>query len=206
VENFDNCSDAILLSRALAGEEAAFLRLYERLKGAIFRYVFYMTNSKMTAEEVVQEVFIQLLKEGSGYREERGEVSAFAFGIARNFVRRIERREHPYEPIPADESLENQPGNLMSQAESPAGQIMRNEVTARVQGAIASLPDHYRQVVVLCDLCELSYEEAAQQLRCAVGTVRSRLHRAHALLTQKLKPLRSRETDVEATGTEGCLI
>ena len=206
MENFDNCSDAILLSRALAGEEAAFLRLYERLKGAIFRYVFYMTNSKMTAEEVVQEVFIQLLKEGSGYREERGEVSAFAFGIARNFVRRIERREHPYEPIPADESLENQPGNLMSQAESPAGQIMRNEVTARVQGAIASLPDHYRQVVVLCDLCELSYEEAAQQLRCAVGTVRSRLHRAHALLTQKLKPLRSRETDVEATGTEGCLI
>ena len=206
MENFDNCSDAILLRRALAGEEDAFLRLYQKLKGGIFRYAFYMTNSKVTAEEVVQEVFIQLLKEGSGYREERGEVSAFAFGIARNFVRRIERRERPYEPIPADESLENMQGNLMLQPESLAGQVIRNEVAARVQAAVASLPDHYRQAVVLCDLCDLSYEEAAQRLRCAVGTVRSRLHRAHALLTQKLKPLRSRESDVEATGTEGCLI
>jgi len=206
VENFDNCSDAVLLRRALAGEEEAFLRLYKRLKGGIFRYAFYMTNSKMTAEEVVQEVFIQLLKEGGAYREERGEVGAFAFGIARNFVRRIERRERPYEPIPANESLESLQGNLASQSDSLAGQLVRNEIAAHVRAAIASLPDHYRQAVVLCDLCELSYEEAAQRLRCAVGTVRSRLHRAHALLTQKLKPLRSRESDVEATGTEGCLI
>lgn len=206
MENFDNCSDAVLLRRALAGEEEAFLRLYKRLKGGIFRYAFYMTNSKMTAEEVVQEVFIQLLKEGGAYREERGEVGAFAFGIARNFVRRIERRERPYEPIPANESLESLQGNFASQSDSLAGQLVRNEIAAHVQAAIASLPDHYRQAVVLCDLCELSYEEAAQRLRCAVGTVRSRLHRAHALLTQKLKPLRSRESDVEATGTEGCLI
>jgi len=205
VENFDNCSDAVLLRRALAGEEDAFLRMYERLKGGIFRYAFYMTNSRMVAEEVVQEVFIQLLNDGGGYREERGEVGAFAFGIARNFVRRIERRERPYESIPSDESLGNLRG-LTSEPETLAGQMMRNEVAARVQAAIASLPDHYRQAVVLCDLCELSYEEAAQRLGCAVGTVRSRVHRAHALLTQKLKPLQSREPDIEATGTEGCLI
>ena len=65
--------------------------------------------------------------------------------------------------------------------------------------------DHYRQTVVLCDLCELSYEQAATRLNCAVGTIRSRLNRAHTLLAQKLKPLRNRQP-LEATGTEGCLI
>lgn len=198
MQNFDDCSDAVLLSRALAGEERAFLALYERLKSGIFRYAFYMTNSRTASEEVTQEVFMTLLKEGQNYRETRGDVGAFAFGIARNFVRRLERRERAYEPLPESEPED--------QREPLATQVARRQVTSRVQAAIASLPDHYRQAVVLCDLCELSYEEAAQRLRCAVGTVRSRLNRAHHLLAQKLQPLRDRRSDVEATGTEGCLI
>jgi len=204
VENFDNCSDGVLLTRALAGEEPAFLALYQRLKGGIFRYAFYMTGSRTAAEEVTQEVFLMLLKEGGSYRENRGEVGAFAFGITRNLVRRIERRERAYEPLPGDDMLDNLAGS--DEREPLAAQVARSQVTARVQAAIASLPDHYRQPVVLCDLCELSYEEAAQRLRCAVGTVRSRLNRAHHLLAQKLETLRSRRPDIEATGTEGCLI
>ena len=206
MENFENCSDAVLLRRAFAGEEAAFLVLYEKLKGGIFRYAFYMTNSRTAAEEVTQEVFILLLKDGGNYREERGDVGAFAFGIARNFVRRIERRERAYEPLPADDALGRLSSDLVSEAESLASRMVRNEVVDRVQAAIATLPDHYRQVVVLCDLCELSYEEAATRLRCAVGTIRSRLNRAHSLLAQKLKPFRSRQADIEAAGPEGCLI
>jgi DNA-directed RNA polymerase specialized sigma24 family protein len=82
------CSDAELLRLAVAGEEQAFLLLYGRLKAGIFRYAFYMTNSKVNAEEVVQEVFITLLKESHNYRQDRGDLAAFSFGIARNFVRR----------------------------------------------------------------------------------------------------------------------
>ena len=206
MENFNNCSDALLLKRALAGDEAAFRLLYEGLKGGIFRYAFYMTNSRTVAEEVTQEVFILLLNEGGGYREERGDVGAFAFGIARNFIRRIERRESKYEPIPDGDSASTLPGDLISESESVARELMRNEVAAQVQAAIASLPDHYRQAVVLCDLCELSYEQAASRLHCAVGTIRSRLNRAHAILVEKLKPLRRNEPQIRATGTEGCLI
>lgn len=206
VENSDHDSDAVLLRRALAGDEPAFLVLYEHLKGGIFRYAYYMTNSRTVAEEVVQEVFIQLLKQGGRYRGERGDVGGFAFGIARNFIRRIERRERPYEPIPADESVAKLPDGLVSEPESLARELLRSEVTARVQSAIASLPDHYRHAVVLCDLCELSYEQAASRLQCAVGTIRSRLNRAHRILAQKLKPLRSSQPDIQATGPEGCLI
>lgn len=205
METFNHCSDEVLLRRAIAGEEPAFLALYERLKGGIYRYAYYMTGSRLVAEEVVQEVFILLLKEGGSYRKSRGDVGAFAFGIARNFVRRIERRERKYEPIPDDDSM---PATdvLISEAESVSHELMRNEVTAQVQAAIASLPDHYRQAVVLCDLCELSYEQAASRLDCAVGTIRSRLNRAHAILAEKLRPLRSNEPDVQAAGPEGCLI
>ena len=204
MQNLRNCTDAVLLRSALAGEESAFVALYERLKDGIFRYAFYMTNSTVSAEEVTQEVFVTLLKRGDRYRDGRGEVGAFVFGIARNIVRQIERRERAYQPLPEHES--QQTGNLASSSESPAGQMIRNQLAERVQVAIASLPDHYRQVVVLCDLCELSYEEAASRLHCALGTIRSRLNRAHALLAQKLKPLGARPSEVRATGTEGCLI
>jgi RNA polymerase sigma-70 factor (ECF subfamily) len=129
-------------------------------------------------------------------------VGGFAFGIARNFVRRIGRRERAYEPLMEKHSLEK----VTSEPDALPGQMIRNEVADKVQMAIASLPDHYRQVVVLCDLCEFSYAEAASRLECAVGTVRSRLSRGHALLRQKLKPLGKREADVPPAGAEGCLI
>ena len=193
-------SDADLLQRAMGGDEAAFLALYGKLKAGIFRYAFYMTNSQTAAEEVMQEVFITLLQEGDRYRESRGDMGAFAFGIARNFVRRIERRERPYEQLPEEDTRAN-----LAVSESLARHVIRNQTTERVHCAIATLPDHYRQAVVLCDLCELSYEQAATRLNCAVGTIRSRLNRAHTLLAQKLKPLRNRQP-LEATGTEGCLI
>ncbi len=200
-------SDAELLKLSLSGEETAFRLLYERLKTGIFRYAFYMTNSRSSAEEVTQEVFISLLKEGRNYREEKGEVAGFAFGIARNFVRRIERRERPYSHLPdGGDEFEKLSGTPATELETIPGQMIRNQLVERMHTAIASLPDHYRQVVVLCDLCELSYEQAASRLGCAVGTIRSRLNRAHSLLAHKLKPLRNSQASLGSPGAEGCLI
>ena len=67
---------------------------------------------------------------------------------------------------------------------------VRNETIGRVRQAVLSLPANYREVVVLCDLQEMSYEEAAAALRCAIGTVRSRLHRGRSLLMEKLREFR----------------
>ena len=60
------------------------------------------------------------------------------------------------------------------------------EIVGRVRQAIGTLPQNYREAVILCELEEMSYEEAASALNCPVGTVRSRLHRARALLAEKL--------------------
>ena len=141
---FSTRSDAELLRLAVAGEEQAFLLLYGRLKAGIFRYAFYMTSSKVNAEEVTQEVFITLLKESHNYRQDRGDLAAFAFGIARNFVRRIERRERPYEPLPEDAALATLSGKLISESDALPARMIRTEVAGRVQAAVASLPDHYR--------------------------------------------------------------
>lgn len=95
-----------------------------------------------------------LLRQGSSYREQQGEVAASVFGIARNLVRRIRRREHEYQSLPVREGA--LPASLVSQADSLPTQAVRNELVERVQAAIASLPEHDREVVVLCDLSELS--------------------------------------------------
>jgi len=206
MEMHEGRSDAELLAAALAGDEGAFVMLYEKLKGGIFRYVFYMTNSATAAEEVTQEVFMALLKEGRNYREARGDVGAFVFGIARNLIRRLKRRERPYQALPDDDAIQRLAASLMTDSEGLQRKMIRNEAAEQVRAAVGSLPDHYAQVVMLCDLCEFSYAEAAARLDCAVGTVRSRLNRAHTLLARKLKPLRSTETGIRAAGTEGCLI
>ncbi len=203
---YETRSDGELLSLALAGEESAFMLLYEKLKGGIFRYAFYMTNSTTAAEEVTQEVFMSLLKEGSSYRQERGDVGAFAFGIARNLVRRVRRRERAYQALPNDEAVERLVASLVVEPMGLQRGVIRDQAVEQVRAAVASLPDHYAQVVILCNLCEFSYAEAATRLSCPVGTVRSRLNRAHALLAKKLKPVRAAESDIRATGTEGCLI
>jgi RNA polymerase sigma-70 factor (ECF subfamily) len=198
-------SDSELLELSLAGEETAFLVLYERLKPSIFRYAFYMTNSRTAAEEVTQEVFVLLLREGKRYKKTRGDVAAFAFGIARNFVRRFQRRERIYQELPSDEVLEKE-SRSQNGTDGLAAQLIRKQGIERIRTAIASLPGRYRQVIVLCDLCELSYAEVACRLECAVGTVRSRLNRARALLVQKLKQSKKTQTELPAAGTEECLI
>ena len=199
-------SDAELLKAALAGDETSFLLLYEKLKGGIFRYAFYMTNSIAAAEEVTQDVFMTLLNEGGNFRQERGDVGAFVFGIARNMIRRVKRRERHYQPLPDDDAIQRLAASLMTDPEALQRKMIYNQAVEQMRATISSLPDHYAQPVILCDLCEFSYAEAASRLGCAVGTVRSRLNRAHALLARKLKPLKNPETGIQAAGTEGCVI
>jgi RNA polymerase sigma-70 factor (ECF subfamily) len=203
MQSAESRSDFELFELAIAGDENAFLGLYERLKTGIFRYAYYMTGSRFAAEEVTQEVFLTLLQNRARFNPKQGDLGAFVFGIARNLVRRIDRRERPFEPLPDDAEVL---ARLVGPAAESSHQIVRDQLIGTVRAAVASLPEHYRQVVVLCDLCEMSYAETATRLGCAVGTVRSRLNRGHKLLAEKLKLQRETQTAFRNTGTEGCLI
>src|SRR5689334_5760180 len=86
-------SDPDLLERALEGEEEAFTLLYRRRNGGVYRFALQMTGSVEIAEDVTQETFLALILHGSRYDSARGTVSAFLYGIARNFVmRRLDDR------------------------------------------------------------------------------------------------------------------
>jgi RNA polymerase sigma-70 factor (ECF subfamily) len=95
-------------------------------------------------------------------------------------------REGSYENIDAGVSAyRNGNGN----GAYPAGydEFASRETISRVRHAVGTLPENYREVVVMCEFEEMSYEEAASALDCPVGTVRSRLHRARAMLLEKLR-------------------
>jgi RNA polymerase sigma-70 factor (ECF subfamily) len=168
-------SDSELLACALRGREEQFTELYQRRQGGVYRFVLQMSGSAELAEDVTQETFLTLLQSGGRYDAARGSVAAFLYGIARNLLmRRLERDRH-YEP----EEDSTADGDLLED-------LTRTESIERVRQAVLSLPPVYREAVVLCDLQETSYEEAAAALDCPVGTVRSRLNRARGMLARKL--------------------
>lgn len=176
----------------MAGDEGALAQLYQRRARDVFRFALQMCGSAALADDVTQEVFMVLIRDGHTFNAGRGSVSAFLMGVARNHVLRRLRRERFY--VSMEEDSQSDTATKTSRTtENPLDDLSRTETIESVRRSVLALPERYREVVVLCDLQEMSYVEAAEILGCAVGTVRSRLHRARALLIEKLRPAQEEE-------------
>ena len=180
--------EAGLLEGARKGDSEAFSRLFASYRGPIFRYAAHMCG-RDAAADVVQETFLAVLRGSGRYDPARGTVGGYLFGIARHFV--VKRLWTRCVPGPAG-SLDNE-GFEGIELDQPTvlESLARDETIAAVRAAIASLPPVYREAIVLCELQEMSYEAAAGIVQCPVGTIRSRLHRAKALLMTKLSATHS---------------
>jgi len=176
--------DEELLRLTRAGDEHAFTVLYRRHQGPVYRFALQMSGSESVADDVTQEVFLALMREFSRFDSSRGSLAPYLYGVARNQVRRHMERGKFQVPIHDDGDASLEP---ITAPGDPLGDLTLREGLSALRQAILTLPLHYREVVALCDLEEMSYEEAARSIGCAVGTIRSRLHRAHALLIQKLR-------------------
>ncbi|HEX8844690.1 MAG TPA: RNA polymerase sigma factor [Pyrinomonadaceae bacterium] len=202
---FTTPSDDELLRRMSAGDEDAFVTLYRRRQGGIYRFALQMSGSEAVAEDVTQEVFMVLIGEAGNYDPAKGSLSAYLYGVARNHVLRALSRDRSFVSIGDHYEEENEMAHEgLIAKEDPLGDLTRNEVVESVRQAVTALPAHYREVVILCDLHEMSYVEAAQVLGCAVGTVRSRLHRARALLIEKLRGSRGTDSASDLVNTARC--
>jgi RNA polymerase sigma-70 factor (ECF subfamily) len=176
-------SDDDLLGGLRAGDEGAFRALYARWQGRLFRFALRLTGRPEVAEDVTQEVFLALIHASNGFDPTRGALAPYLYGSARNQVRRRLERDRAYlftDDDPAD----------LPAPEDPLAELACREDAEAVRQAVLSLPPHYREAVVLCDLEQLPYEAAAAVLGCALGTVRSRLHRARLMLAAKLRTRR----------------
>ena len=180
-----------LLRRAAAGDEEAFRALYRQLSGAIYRFALHMSGNEGVAEEVTQEAFLVLVRDPGRYDPGRATLKAFLYGVARNHTLRAlekESRFTPFREVQADSSSEEQSEPSIADPTADASEdLLRREQIGRVRRAVLALPPVYREAVVLCDLQEMSYEEAAHALGCASGTLRSRLHRGREMLATRLR-------------------
>jgi RNA polymerase sigma-70 factor, ECF subfamily len=206
-------TDEGLLKRMIAGDEEAFTLIYRRRHPSIYRFALRMSGNRAIAEDVTQEVFVALIRDAKRFDVTRGTFAAFLFGIARNHLHKrweVDKRLVPSglgnEEMNASGSRNGtghhtlgivmQMGHAPGAAANNGGsrssipgvpeEFASKETVDRVRKAVASLPENYREAVVLCDLEEMSYDEAAAALGCPVGTVRSRLHRGRAILLEKL--------------------
>jgi RNA polymerase sigma-70 factor (ECF subfamily) len=176
-----------LLARMKKGDEDAFAELYRRHRDAVYRLAMLYSGSTAHAADVTQETFVHFITQPHQYDPMRGTLAAWLCGIARNMARRaVSGREDATDPeVLADDTS---PHESHIDRDTPLEKILKGETAEQVRRAVAQLKPHYRDILILCELSELSYAEAAQVAGIDIGTVRSRLSRARAQLAQRLAP------------------
>lgn len=184
--------DATLMLRVREGDMAAFEALVEKYKQPVFSLIYRSLHDAAEADDVSQNVFIQVYKSASRYRVS-AKFSTWIFTIARNLcLNELRRRSrHPAESLdqtsPQDE---HQPARQIEDMKTvrPPDLVLRGELESKVDEAIAALPENQRTALLLCREEELSYEEITKVLGCSLSATKSLIHRARETLKQQLKP------------------
>lgn len=182
----EKIDEAALLTRASKGDETAFGELYARYQRQIYHYAARMCGVA-AGDDVVQETFLAVLRQGGRFDPAKGTVPAYLYGIARHHViKRLGR-----DGVMLSEPVELVTSDAIAAQDTPLETMARERMIGAVRQAVQSLPSAYREVVALCDLQEMDYATVAQVIQCPIGTVRSRLHRARGLLLKKLSAVPS---------------
>lgn len=181
VERVSGVSQTDFAARVRKGERSALREVYERTHQRLYRFALAMTGNADEAGDALQETFVQFVRRPDQFDPARGSVEAFLYGVLRNRLRQQRRQRRDLAQEFDWEDCEE------SGDESLLDGLQRSAQVAFVREAVLSLPSHYREVVLLIELEETSYEEASEALGVPVGTIRSRLSRARGLLEKKLK-------------------
>jgi RNA polymerase sigma-70 factor, ECF subfamily len=189
-------ADFDLLASLRRGEAGALQALAERYGSKIYRLAFGVTRNQADAEEVLQDVLLTLARKGASF-EGRSALGSWIYRIATNAAlnkrrgKRLELETPLEELLPTFEADGHRAGDrtyiLADWSQNPEQELLSGERRRRVlERAIDSLPDHYRAVLVLRDVEELSNEEVGAILDESVSSVKSRLHRARMVLREQL--------------------
>jgi len=177
------CNETQELQRAISGDAAAASAIFRRHHGAIYRFAWLITGSETQADDVTQDVFVELLCGRSSYRPACGSLAAYLCGIARHCCyRTVDRRMQSVDDwdVVVETHAQHDAPSL------PLDQLERSRSMETLYSAIRKLPPLFRDVLVLVELQQLSYAETAAITGIELGTVRSRLSRAKDRLAQML--------------------
>jgi RNA polymerase sigma-70 factor (ECF subfamily) len=179
-------SDTELHRAALRGNGEAMAALYRRHGPLVYRFTLRMSQNASIAEEVTQEVFLALLRHTDRFDPGRSALSTWLCSIARNQLSKYFERNTRYQSVEEDETFDPP-----SFEDSPALLLTRKEAVEAVRQGIDTLPVSLKEVLLLCEFEEMTYEQAGAILSIPIGTVRSRLHRAKLRLQPLLRPMAS---------------
>ena len=183
----DPHAEYALLARMKRGDEEAFALLYRRHKDAVYRFALLYCGSPAVAADVAQDTFLHFITQPDQFDPTRGSIGAWLCGVARNLARKhFNHREDATDPHDLQDDRAIHEAHI--ERDAPLERLLRAEAAEEVRRAVAAIAPHYRDVLILCELSELSYAEAAQVCGIDIGTVRSRLSRARAQLAQRLAP------------------
>lgn len=180
-------ADHELLRLTHAGRADAFTALYRRHQGPLYRYALMRCGSADMAADVVQEAFMGLLTQRFGFDPLRGQLQHFLFGVARKLILKLEDARQRKVALPEPDEDGELELEVAAEDAEPLARLLGNEAAEEVRRALALLPAHYRDVVILFELHELSYQEIATVCQLDIGTVRSRLSRGRAALAKRLQ-------------------
>lgn len=182
-------SDVQVIARARRGEESAFAELLRRFRAPVFNLCLRMLKNRDDAEDVAQDVFIKVFGMLERY-DDRYAFRSWVFKIAANqcidFIRRNRvKLQSLDEPLKfKGEEIERQ---FPDEAPNPEETVETREIGQLLLEITDQLPPHYRSMIVLRHQEQLSYEEIAEVLDLPLGTVKARIHRARAMMKDKLQ-------------------
>jgi RNA polymerase sigma-70 factor (ECF subfamily) len=174
--------DIQLLRAIRQGDEAAFQSLYRRHRSGLYSFALLHSGAPDVAADVVQDVFMGLLNDSYGFDPLKGMLANFLYGVARNLVLSHARQNRRWVQPAAGEDDADDGLEPADPAAGPLARVLDDEAAEHLRRALALLAPHYRDVVILFELHEKSYQEIAQICQLEIGTVRSRLARGRAAL------------------------
>ncbi|MBN8691391.1 MAG: RNA polymerase sigma factor [Armatimonadetes bacterium] len=184
----DPDSDEALVLAAKAGNFDAFEKLFDRHRQMVYRFAFQMCGRRDDAEDIVQEVFVRAYKNLERYRDE-AKFTTWLLRIATNLgtdrARMSNRRQH-LEQQEAQGALSWMTANVN---DDPVDNLEGDRRVMILRKAIAALPEHHRNMIVLRDIEERDYEEIGQICGCTVGGAKLRVLRARRALRDRMLPL-----------------
>ena len=182
-------TDEELISRFQNGEEQAYIELVNRYRDRLMSFIYRFVNDQVAAEDIVQDTLVKLYTHKDYYRN-IAKFSTWIYTIARNLanteLRKKKRRKTTYLSQLSKERQFEIPA-----IQDDVDQSLQNEfINDRIQSAINNLPEHFKVVIILRDIQELSYEDISNIVEVPLGTIKSRINRARIQLQAELLDLK----------------
>ena len=183
-------TDEQLIARFQAGDERAYIELVNRYRDRLINFVFQFLGDREQAEDVVQDTMLKLYIKKHYYRE-IAKLSTWIYTIARNLANTELRKRKRRKTTLLSHMTRDEREYELPAIQPETGQEVQTEFAEKqIQAAIQDLPEHFKTVIILRDIQELSYDDISSIVGVPLGTVKSRINRARLQLQAELKNLR----------------